>query len=145
MAEVGSLAWASDQAGLARSSPATRAGLGPARKKNSSKIFSKICDFPQIFYCILINIGFVFLYCKDTNLVLKYPIFVKTLKKRFVFMHTTKSLKNKRKKIRLYFHTTKKISKIYISMHFGFNKQFIKIMRTRPIFQKFQKNYFVFF
>jgi hypothetical protein len=82
---IGSLAWASDQAGLARSSPATRAGLGPARKKNSSKIFSKICDFPQIFYCILINIGFVFLYCKDTNLVLKYPVFVKTLKKTFCF------------------------------------------------------------
>ena len=30
-------------------------------------------------------------------------------------------------------------------MHFGFNNQFIKITRTRPKFQKFQKNYFVFF
>jgi len=60
-------------------------------------------------------------------------------------MHTTKSLKNK-KKIILYFHTTKKISKICISMHFGFNNPFIKVTRTRPIFQKFQKNYyFVFF
>jgi hypothetical protein len=29
-------------------------------------------------------------------------------------------------------------------MHFGFNNQFIKVMRTWPIFQKFQKNYFVF-
>jgi hypothetical protein len=27
-------------------------------------------------------------------------------------------------------------------MHFGFNNQFIKIMRTRPIFQKFQKKSF---
>ena len=60
-------------------------------------------------------------------------------------MHTTKSLKNKRKKIILYFHTTKKILKICISMHFGFNNQFIKVTRTRPIFQKFQKKYFVFF
>jgi hypothetical protein len=86
MAEVGSLAWASDLAGLARCSPATRGGwVQPSPKKNSSKIFSKICDFPQIFYCILINIGFVFLYCKDTNLVLKYPVFVKTLKKTFCF------------------------------------------------------------
>jgi hypothetical protein len=60
-------------------------------------------------------------------------------------MHTTKSLKNK-KKIILYFHTTKKISKICISMHFGFNNLFIKVTRTRPIFQNFQKNYyFVFF
>jgi hypothetical protein len=29
--------------------------------------------------------------------------------------------------------------KICISMHFCFNNQFIKVMRTRPIFQKFQK------
>jgi len=67
---VGSSAWASNQAGLARSNPATWvarsnpatwAGLGPARKiilqKNS---FKKICDFPQIFYCILINISLYF-------------------------------------------------------------------------------------
>jgi hypothetical protein len=30
------------------------------------------------------------------------------------------------------------------SMHFGFNNQFIKVMRTRPIFQKEQKNLFCF-
>ena len=30
-------------------------------------------------------------------------------------------------------------------MHFDFNNQFIKATRTRPIFQNFQKNYFVFF
>jgi hypothetical protein len=44
----------------------------------------------------------------------------------------------------LYFHTTKKISKICISMHFGFNNQFIKVTRTRPIFQKFQKKLILF-
>jgi hypothetical protein len=73
----------------------------------------------QFFFCILINIGF-FLYCKDTNSVLKYMIFVKTLKKKyFIFMHTAKSLKKKRKKKTiLYFHITKKILKICISMHF---------------------------
>jgi len=47
--------------------------------------------------------------------------------------------KSLKKKIILYFHITKKISKICISMHFGFNNQFIKVARTRPIFQKFQK------
>jgi hypothetical protein len=57
-------------------------------------------------------------------------------------MHTAKSLNNK--KIILYFHTTKKISKKCISMHFGFNNQFIKVMRTRPIFQKILKNLFCF-
>jgi len=43
MAQVGSLAWASDQAGLVRSSPATWAGLGPAKKKDFFKkiLFSK--------------------------------------------------------------------------------------------------------
>ena len=30
-------------------------------------------------------------------------------------------------------------------MHFGFNNQFIKVARTRPTFQKFQKKYFIFF
>jgi len=58
MAEAWSLAWASDQAGLAKSSPARK-------KKEKKKIFLKnyfknICDFPQIFYCILINIGLYF-------------------------------------------------------------------------------------
>jgi peroxiredoxin len=57
-------------------------------------------------------------------------------------MHTAKSLKAK--KIILYFYTTK-IKKKCFGMHFGFNNQFIKVMRTRKIFQKFPKNYFVFF
>jgi hypothetical protein len=29
-------------------------------------------------------------------------------------------------------------------MHFGFNNQFIKVTRTRPIFQKFQKKLILF-
>ena len=29
-------------------------------------------------------------------------------------------------------------------MHFGFNNLFIKVTRTRPIFQKFQKKLFYF-
>jgi len=41
---------------------------------------------------------FVFLHRKNTHPVLKYPVFVKTLKKKhvFVFMHTAKSLKAKK-------------------------------------------------
>ena len=52
----------------------------------------------QIFLLHFNQYRFVFLYYKDTNPVLKYPVFVKTLKKikkYFVFMHTTKSLKKK--------------------------------------------------
>jgi len=56
-------------------------------------------------------------------------------------MHKAKSLKEK---ITSYFHTTKKNFKKKFSMHFGFNNQFIKVTRTWPIFQKFQKNYFCF-
>jgi len=55
-------------------------------------------------------------------------------------MHMAKSLKEK---ITLYFHTTK-IQKICISMHLGFNNQFIKVTRTRPIFQKNTKKNILF-
>ena len=48
------------------------------------------------------------------------------------------SLKIKNKKIILYLQKKKKQG---FSMHFGFNNQFIKVMRTRPIFQKFQKKF----
>ena len=56
-------------------------------------------------------------------------------------MHMAKSLKEK---ITSYFHTTKKTSKKYFSMHFGFNNQFIKVTRTWPIFQKNQNFFFLF-
>jgi len=84
----GSLAWASDHARVA----------GPSPKTNSSKIISKkyviFCKFFTFFY----QYWFEFLYCKDTNPVLKYLVFVKTYKKKyFVFKHMTKSLKNKKK------------------------------------------------
>jgi len=51
-------------------------------------------------------------------------------------MHTAKSLKKKSYHIFI----QQKFKKIGISMHFGFNNQFIKVTRTRPIFQKFKKN-----
>jgi len=86
--------------------------VGPSPKNKFLKIFfSKICDFPQIFYCIL-KYWFVFLYCKDTNPVLKYLVFVKNkiikikikIKiKCFVFMHTAKSLKNNNNKNHIVF------------------------------------------
>jgi len=59
-------------------------------------------------------------------------------------MLTAKSLKNKSHYISIHTHTHTQNSKICVSMHFGFNNQFIKVMRTGPIFQKIQKNYFVF-
>jgi hypothetical protein len=56
-------------------------------------------------------------------------------------MHTTKSLK----KIISCFHKKKIQKNIYFSMHFGFNNQFIKVLRTKPIFQKTPKKYVVLF
>jgi hypothetical protein len=82
-------------------------------KKLNQKISKKFVIFPYIFLINFAQYWFVFLYCKDTNLILKYLVFVKTKIKKikcFVFMHTAKSLKNKNKII-LYFHTTKTISK----------------------------------
>jgi hypothetical protein len=71
----------------------TRLGLlGPAqpygpswaqlKKKILQKLFLKKCDFLQNFLLHFDQYRFVFLYCKDTNPVLKYLIFVKTLKNK---------------------------------------------------------------
>jgi len=61
-------------------------------------------------------------------------------------MHMAQSLKDKKKKHHIVFaYRKQKKFKICFSMHFGFNNQFIKVMRTRPIFQKIPKKYFVFF
>jgi hypothetical protein len=87
------------------------------RKKENflQKLFQKICDFPQIFLLYFDQYWFVYLYCKDTNLVLKYLIFVKTLKICFVFMHTAKSLKQK--KITSYFHSKNFFLKKHMFLH----------------------------
>jgi hypothetical protein len=59
-------------------------------------------------------------------------------------MHTAKSLKEK-KNHSIFSYNKNKNSKTCSSMHFDFNNQFIKAMRTRQIFQKKPKNYFVLF
>jgi len=68
------------------------------------------------FFIYFVKYWFVFLYRKDTNPVLKYMVFVKTLQNNyktkqiyFIFMHTAKSLKDKKKIITSYFPITKKI------------------------------------
>jgi len=50
------------------------------KKKSSSKIISKIWDFVVILLLYFGQYRLAFLYCKDTNPVLKYPVFVKTSK-----------------------------------------------------------------
>jgi len=60
--------------------------LGPAQpfepgwtqpQKFFKNYFKKGCDFPQIFLLYFNQYWFVFLYYKNTNLVLKYSVFVK--------------------------------------------------------------------
>ena len=100
--------------------------------------------FLHLFYQSGLIFGCV-LYRKDINPVLKYPICVKTyekyiFKKCFVLKHGLVSpIYIYINIMTSYFHTTKEDFKnnICISMHFGFNNQFIQAMRTRPIFQKF--------
>jgi hypothetical protein len=58
---------------------------GPVPKIFKKNIFRKIRDFPVYFvmeFCLILV-----LYHKDTNPVLKYPVFVKTLKKKCFCFH----------------------------------------------------------
>jgi len=55
-------------------------GLARSNKNSSKKLFQKICDFVVILFLYFDQYRFVFLYCNDTNPVLKNPIFVKTSK-----------------------------------------------------------------
>ena len=71
--------------------PVTRLGwLGPAQPQGpgwaqpvKKNYFQKIYEFLQIFLLYFSQYQFVFLYCKDTNSVLKYPVFNK--KKIYIF------------------------------------------------------------
>ena len=127
--------------------PVTRLSLlGPAQPhgpswtqpKNKKSVIS-----PRIFLLNFAKYWFVLLYHKDTNLILKYPVFVKTLKNIkkiiFFFKHMTKYLK----KNISYFHITKN-QKIGISMYFSFNNQFIKATRTREYFKNSKKKIILF-
>jgi hypothetical protein len=85
---------------------------------------------------------FVFLYCKNINLVLKYLIFFEILqkqiyektKKKVLFSCIQPSLSKYKKYLMSYFHTKKNV----LACILRFNNQLIKAMRTGPIFQKYQ-------
>jgi len=61
-------------------------------------------------------------------------------KGKMFFVHTAKYLKAK--KSYCFFHTPKK--SYFFSMHFGFNKQFIKVMRTLAKISKTTKFFILF-
>jgi len=62
-------------------------------------------------------------------------------------MHTIKSKKIYKKNHILFSYKIKRNEKKrhVLACILGFNNQFIEAMRTRSIFQKYQKKYFVFF
>ena len=76
--------------------PALKKYIYIKNKKILQKLLQRICDFSVILVLYFGQYRFVFLYCKDTNPVLKYPVFVKKKmfikKKCFVFMHMANTL-----------------------------------------------------
>jgi hypothetical protein len=115
---------------------------GPSPAQSKKNIFRKICDFPAYF---LLNFGsyqLEFLYRKNTNPVLKYLVFVKTLKKYLCFHAYGQVSKSIKKNHIVFSYNKENFKKKYFSMHFGFNNQFIKITRTWPLFQKNPKQLF---
>ena len=134
----------------------TRAGLSPCCWAGSAQPISKkyiyifqYLWFPHVliyvFFCL---ISVFILHRKNKNLVLKYMVFVnfwkvqkKILKKKekcfLCIQPSISKLKN-----HSVFHTPKK--SYFFSMHFGFNKQFIKVMRTLAKISKTTKFFILF-
>jgi hypothetical protein len=107
-----------------------------------NKHFGKFVIFPSIFLLSFAKYWFVFLYRKDTNLILKYLIFVKTLKKKiFVFMHMAKYLKEKNHIVFSY----NKNSKYVLAFILALITILLKSRELGQYFKNFKKNYFVFF
>ena len=67
--------------------------------------------FSHIFLSILINIGLFFIYCKNTNPILKYSVFVK---KMFFFVSCIRLSLSKLKKNHIVFSYNKENFKQYI-------------------------------
>jgi hypothetical protein len=117
--------------------PAQPHGSGGPAKKNK-KILQKVFQKNLWFFCKVFTAFWsisvcIFIYCKDTNPVLKYPVFIKTLKKILCFhAYGQVSLK----KIIIILHLDKKKS---FSMHFGLNNRFIKVTRTCQYFKNSKK------
>ena len=113
-------------------------GAGPFEKNISDFLAFLFYQFWLISVCIL--------HRKNTNLVLKYPVFVKTFK-------NTKKIEKKKK---MFFCIRPSVSKLKnhsvfsytkkqcFSMHFDFNNQFIKVKRTLAKISKNNKNFILF-
>ena len=101
-----------------------------------------------LFYVVLFNLILFFVILKNTNPILKYPVFVKTSKnrkkfenrKKNVFVHMAKCLKAK--KSYCVFHTKKKKNNV-LACILALITSLLKSREHWPKFQKQQKLYFV--
>ena len=96
-------------------------------------MFLKNYNFSTYFPTKFCLISVCILHRKNTNLVLKYPVFIKTSKipKKFekkekMFLCIRPNVSKLKNHIVFFSYTKKQC----FSMHFGFNSQFIKVKRT---------------
>jgi hypothetical protein len=128
---------------------------GPAQSKKISKkkpkksFQKKFMIFQRTFLWTLLNIGLYFYIVKIQNLVLKYLVFIETLQNNYktkkkscfhTYSQVSQRLKKNKQTNHIVFSYNKNSKKKMFSMHFDFNNQFIKAIKTRPIFQKYPKN-----
>ena len=131
---------------LGRTSPAKPKMSGPSPAQSKKNIFRKICDFPAYF---LLNFGsyqLVFLYRKNTNPVLKYLVFVKTLKKYLCFHAYGQVSKSIKKKSYCIFIQQRKLQKKNIlACILALITSLLKSRELGQCFKKIQNNYFLLF
>jgi hypothetical protein len=106
-------------------------------KKFQKKILSK-CVISHIFFY---QLWLILVY----KFGIKIPGFHQNIaknyktKKMFCF-HAYGQVSQRLKKNHIIFSYNKTSKFLFFSMHFSFYNQFIKVMRTRPVFQKYPKN-----
>jgi len=124
--------------------PAESHGPSWAQQKKIKNYFKKSVIFPCIFLLNFAYYWFIFLYLKDTNSVLKYLVFVKTLIYIYIFMHTVKSLKNK--KSYCIFIQQRKIQKYVLACILALIiTSLLKSQELGQYFKNFKKNYLIFY
>jgi hypothetical protein len=123
----------------------------PIRKKILQKLFKKNLWFSANLLLHFDQYRFVFLYCKDTNPVLKYPIFIKTLKnknKNVLFSCIRPSLskiKKNKKKSYCIFIQQRKFQKYVLTCILALITSLLKSRELGQYFKNSKKINFVFF
>jgi hypothetical protein len=99
--------------------------------------------FSHIFLSILININSFFIYRKNTNAVLKYPVFVKTLKKMFFLFSCIRPSLLKKKSHHIFIQ--QKFKKYVLACILTLITSLLKSRELGQYLKKHPKKYYVFF